>query len=202
MFLKHNSKTPEVAASAWIAPTAVVSGNVVIGENVRVLHGAVITADGEAPVTIGAQCIIMEGAVLRSSGRFALCIGAHCLVGPHAYLSGCTLSRYCFIASNAVIFNGSELGEACTVAVGATVHINTNLPDNTNVPIGFVAFGRPATIYPPQDAPLVHQRLKDPSFMEFVFGIPTEGRTRSAVMDAMLERYTKSLSAHRHDTAV
>jgi carbonic anhydrase/acetyltransferase-like protein (isoleucine patch superfamily) len=202
VFVNHNSKTPAIAGSAWIAPTAVVSGNVTIGEDVRVLHGAVITADGDANVQVGDRCVIMEGAVLRSAGRFGLSVGEYCLIGPHAYLSGCSLARYCFIATGAVVFNGSTLGEACTVAIGAKVHINTAMPANTNVPMGFIAFGNPATIYSPQDAPLVHQAMKDPSFMEFVFGMPTAGKNRCEIMHSALERYTNVLAKHREDVVL
>ncbi|MDQ6900904.1 MAG: gamma carbonic anhydrase family protein, partial [Candidatus Dormibacteraeota bacterium] len=91
--------------NAWVAPTAVVSGDVTIGAHTRVLHGAVLTADG-GPVAIGRHCVIMEGAVLRGTGSHALRVGNHVLVGPHAYLTGCSVEDEVFIATGAMVFNG------------------------------------------------------------------------------------------------
>jgi carbonic anhydrase/acetyltransferase-like protein (isoleucine patch superfamily) len=199
MLITHESKSPTVSPSAWVAQTAVLSGNVVIGENVRVMHGAVLTAEGDSNMTVSDECVIMEGAVLRSAGRFNLSVGKRCLIGPNAYLCGCKLDRNCFIATGAVIFNGSQLGAATTVAIGAKVHFNTTIGANSIVPMGFIAFGDPAKIYPPQDAGLVHEAMAKPSFMQYVFGVETEGKTRSQVMDAMMARYVAALATHASD---
>jgi Bacterial transferase hexapeptide (six repeats) len=53
-----------IAPTAWIAPTAVISGDVTIGAGSRVLHGAVVTGDS-GPVEIGSDVLVMENAVLR-----------------------------------------------------------------------------------------------------------------------------------------
>ena len=64
VFVEHRLKGPQVAESAYIAPTAVLAGDVTVGPHSRVLFGAVITAEG-GPVEIGANCVIMENAVIR-----------------------------------------------------------------------------------------------------------------------------------------
>jgi carbonic anhydrase/acetyltransferase-like protein (isoleucine patch superfamily) len=115
----------------------------IIGPRVRILYGAVLTAEGHFPLTVGQNCVIMEQAVLRAAGRWGLELGDYVLVGPHAYLSGCTIGVGSFIATGAMVFNGARLGTACVVALGGKVHIETDLPDNTFVPIGFIAIGRP-----------------------------------------------------------
>src|SRR5262245_43208162 len=117
MLVEHRGFTPSIDPTAWIAPTAVVSGAVAIGPRTRVLHGAVLTAEGRAPVTVGAECVIMEHAVLRATGRHPLALGDRVLVGPHAHLSGCAIGSRCFVATGAMIFNGARLGETCTVAL-------------------------------------------------------------------------------------
>ena len=54
MLIEHEGARPQIAASAYVAPTAVVCGDVSIGDDARILFGAVLTADG-GPVTIGAR---------------------------------------------------------------------------------------------------------------------------------------------------
>src|SRR3989442_1168529 len=88
MLVEHRGRGPRIDASAWIAPTAVLSGDVVVGHGVRILYGAVLTAEGRQPLTVGRECVIMEQAVLRAAGRWPLELGDHVLVGPHAHLSG------------------------------------------------------------------------------------------------------------------
>ena len=90
MLLEHRGKRPHIHESAYIAPTAVICGDVTIGENSRVLFGAVIVAEG-GPVEIGAHCIIMEQAVVRGAPRHPTRLGDHVVVGPHTHLTGCTV---------------------------------------------------------------------------------------------------------------
>jgi hypothetical protein len=66
MEIKHRDRTPSVHPDAYVAPTAVLSGQVSVGAGSCVLHGAVLTADG-GPVDVGANCVIMEQAVLRGT---------------------------------------------------------------------------------------------------------------------------------------
>ena len=64
VFVEHRLKSPQVSESAYIAPTAVLAGDVTVGPHSRVLFGAVIIAEG-GPVQIGSNCVIMENAVIR-----------------------------------------------------------------------------------------------------------------------------------------
>ena len=66
LLLEHRGKTPNIHPSAYIAPTATICGDVTIGENSRVLFGAILVAEGGS-VEIGANCIIMENAVIRGT---------------------------------------------------------------------------------------------------------------------------------------
>jgi carbonic anhydrase/acetyltransferase-like protein (isoleucine patch superfamily) len=199
MRVEHLGRRPQVDPSAWVAPNAVLSGPVLIGPNVRVLYGAVLTAESGAELAVGADCVIMEQAVLRAAGRFPLRLGDHVLVGPHAYLSGCRVGAHSFIATGAMVFNGAEVGQDCVIALGGKVHIDTELAPSTWVPIGHIAFGRPGRVYPPEQAPAVHEALNRLSFPRYVFGVETEGKIRAEVMAEITEKYTRVLGAHRHD---
>lgn len=200
MIIEHAGRRPDIAPTAWIAPNAVVSGAVKIGADTRVLYGAVLTAEVGAEMEVGPGCVIMEQAVLRASGRFPLRLGQGVLVGPHAYVTGCDVGARSFIATGAMVFNGARLGEACVVALGGKVHIDSELPDGARVPIGFIAFGRPAGIHPPEEAPQVHEELGRLDFMRYVFGVQTEGKDRSQIMEEALSRYTRALAAHGADS--
>jgi carbonic anhydrase/acetyltransferase-like protein (isoleucine patch superfamily) len=202
MFVEHGGRRPRVHPTAWLAPNAVVSGDVTIGPNTAVLYGAVLTAEAGGRIEVGSGCVIMEHAVLRSSGRFPLSLGKRVLVGPHAYLTGCAVGSHSFIATGAMVFNGARLGDSCVVALGGKVHIDTDLDAGSRVPIGYIAIGRPATIHAPDEAPAVHDELARLDFMRFVFGVDTEGKGRAEVMEDALARYSRALQAHRNDSLV
>ena len=67
MLVEHRGVAPTLHATSYVAPTAVVSGDVTLGRDVRVLPGAVLTAE-DGSVTVGARCVVMENAVIRSHG--------------------------------------------------------------------------------------------------------------------------------------
>ena len=102
MIFSSGTKRPKIHSSAYVAPSALLSGDVTIAAGCAVLHGAVITAEG-ASITIGEGSVIMEQAVLKASGgsalSFPLTIGKNCIVGPHAYVVGASIGDGCFVAS-------------------------------------------------------------------------------------------------------
>lgn len=90
MIIEHNGKTPQIHPSAFVAPTATVCGDVVIGGDSRILFGTSIIAEG-GKIEIGHHCIVLENAVIRSTPRFSTSIGNHILIGPNAHVVGCTM---------------------------------------------------------------------------------------------------------------
>jgi carbonic anhydrase/acetyltransferase-like protein (isoleucine patch superfamily) len=199
MILSSGTKRPKIHSSAYVAPSATISGDVTIGAESAVLHGAVITAEG-APVTIGAHAVVMENAVLRASGgsvqQYPLSIGDRCIVGPHAYVSGATIGNGCFVASGARIFNGAKLEDGAGVALQAIVHVKARLKAGASVPMLHIAYGDPATIAPPEKAPEVHAKI---DFFADVFNLDpgTDVRARAA------QTYAKFLrKAHAQDATV
>lgn len=79
MRIEHAGKQPFVNDTAWVAPTAVLSGAVRVGPRVRVLYGAVLTTEGGAELVVGPECVIMEQAILPAAGRFPLRLGEQVL---------------------------------------------------------------------------------------------------------------------------
>jgi carbonic anhydrase/acetyltransferase-like protein (isoleucine patch superfamily) len=197
MKIRHRETTPSVNPEAYVAPTAVLSGQVTVGPGSCVLHGAVLSADGGS-VEIGANCVIMEHAVLRGTPRHPLTIGDHVLVGPHSYLSGCTVGDEVFIATGAMVFNGALMGQASSVALGGAVHIGCVVPPQTRIPIGWVAVGDPARLFPPDQADDIRAGLEEAGgFLPFVFGTdPAAGRSEQ--MRTAMGRYASFLSRSHH----
>lgn len=138
MLISSGTKKPNVHASAYVAPNAVLSGDVTVEEGCAILFGAVVTAEG-APVIIGANSVVMENAVLKSSGgsvmQFPLSIGESCIIGPGAYVVGATVEPGCFIAAHAVVRNGEVIAEHTTVgSVSKTFFTDVfNLEDEPDV---------------------------------------------------------------------
>jgi carbonic anhydrase/acetyltransferase-like protein (isoleucine patch superfamily) len=202
VIVEHVGQQPRVHPSAWIAPTAVLSGSVAVGPNTRVLHGAVLTAEGPVGITVGSGCIVMEQSVLRAAGRFPLLVGDDVLIGPHAYLTGCTIGSRSFIATAAMVFNGATLGQDGIVALGGKVHIGCELANGYRVPIGYIAAGRPAMLFAPNDARLARDEVAKLDFMRYVFGVASGDRPRAEIMNEAMSRYASALARHAEDVII
>lgn len=194
MLIEHDGAAPRVDPTAWIAPNAVLCGDVSVGPGCRIMFGAQVIAEGGS-ITIGRECIVMENAVLRSSSRHSLRIGDNCLVGPNAHVVGCTIEDEVFIATGAAIFHSAHLGRGSEVRINGVVHINTRLPEGATVPIGWVAVGESAQILPPGE----HERiwaLQEPlNFPLTVYGF----ERCEATMKQITRRLSQALGSHASD---
>src|SRR2546423_1436651 len=185
MLMSHDGAAPVIHPTAFVAPNAMVCGNVTVGPGCRILHGAQVVAEGSS-ISLGRDCIVMENAVLRSSVRHPLYIGDHCLVGPNAHVVGCTVENEVFIATGAAVFHAAHLGRGSEVRVHAVVHLRTRLAAGATVPIGWVAVGDPAQVLPPSE----HERIwAIQAPLDFPFTVYGIERT-----DASMEQITRRLS--------
>ena len=197
MVIEHQGREPQVHETAYIAPTAVVCGNVSIGAQCRIMFGAAIVAEG-GKVTLGDHCIVMENAVIRSSSRHTVKIGNHVLIGPRAYLTGCTVEDDVFLATGSTIFNGARIGTRAEVRINGTVHLKSNVPPDATVPIVWIAVGDPAEMHPPSEHDEIW-KVQDPlDFPGTVFGLtrPAPGETN---MPELTRRYARALTKHKND---
>jgi carbonic anhydrase/acetyltransferase-like protein (isoleucine patch superfamily) len=138
----------DIDASAWVAPSAIVTGEVTIGPGSCILHGAVLNGH-LGPVTIGADVLVMENAVLRGRAETPLSLGDGVLVGPHAHLNGATIEDEVFLATGASVFAGARVGAGSELRINSVLHVNSSLPSRTVVPIGWIAAGDPAQLFSP-----------------------------------------------------
>ena len=195
MQFEHLGVRPRIHPSAVVAPSAVLSGDVEIGPHCQVLHGAVITAEG-GPITLGAHVIVMENAVIRATATNPVHIGDHVLIGPMASLSGATVEDEVFLATGTRVFNGARIGTRSEVRINAIVHLRTELPPETVVPISWVAVGDPVQILPPDRHEEIWAAQRELDFPGYVFGLDRE---TPDLMVQLTERYGRSLARHADD---
>lgn len=198
MKFEHQGAAPRIDPTAVIASTAVISGDVTIGADSQVLHGAVITAEG-GPIVIGEHVIVMENALIRSSAVDPVTIGDHCLIGPMSSVSGATLGEQVFIATGVRVFNGARIGTGSEVRINAVVHLRTELPEGSVVPIAWVAVGSPARFLSPDKHEEIWSVQRELDFPGYVFGLDRE---TPDLMVQLTERYAAHLARHRDDRPV
>lgn len=122
-----------MADRMYIAPGAVVVGDVTLAKDVNIWYGAVLRGDSGA-ITVGQGTNIQDNCVVHEETK----IGKYCTVGHGAILHGCTVGDGCLIGMGAIVLNGAVLGEGCLVGAGALV------TGKTNAPAGSVLLGSPA----------------------------------------------------------
>ena len=139
--LEFGGVTPRIHPTAWVAPTAVVIGNVVIGEEARVLFGAVLRGDDpEREIFIGARANVQDNCVIHVSAEGPTVIGPEVTVGHGAVLESCTIGRGALIGMNAVVLQRASVGEGALVAAGAVVSAGAQIPAR------HLAAGTPAVV--------------------------------------------------------
>lgn len=135
-FLHH---APQVPASAWVADSAQVIGQVHLGEQASVWFGAVVRGDNDV-ITIGARSNVQDGSVLHVDRGRPLTLGAGVTVGHLAMLHGCTIGDGSLIGIQAIVLNGARIGRNCLVGAGAVVTEGKEFPD------GSLILGAPAKV--------------------------------------------------------
>jgi gamma-carbonic anhydrase len=193
VLLEHRGRGPQVDPSAYVAPTAVLCGDVRVGPDARILFGAVLTAE-DGSVEVGARCVVMENALVRGRAQHPVRLGDDVLVGPHAHVNGAIVGNGCFLATGCALFPAARLADGVEVRVHGVVQVNTTLTAGAVVPIGWVAVGDPAEILPPDrhdEIWAVQERLDFPGT---VYGV---GRGTPA--SERMERQSAWFGAHLED---
>ena len=114
----------------WIAPNAVVVGNVVLKANASVWFGAVLRGDND-PITIGEDSNVQDNSVLHTDVGSPLTIGANVTVGHKVMMHGCEVGDGALIGIGAIVLNGARIGKGCLVGAGALMTEGKVFPDNS-----------------------------------------------------------------------
>jgi carbonic anhydrase/acetyltransferase-like protein (isoleucine patch superfamily) len=130
MILKYRGRAPRIAASAFIAESADLIGQVEIGENSSIWFQTVLRGDIE-PIRIGANSNLQDGTVVHTNAGSPVVVGDWVTVGHRAVLHGCTIEDHCLVGMGAMVLNNARVGEGSIVAAGALVLADTVIPPRT-----------------------------------------------------------------------
>lgn len=139
MFIEYRGKSPRVATSAFVAPSAILIGDVVVGDDSSIWFGAVLRADDGA-IRIGARSSIEDNAVIHATTGKTTSVGRDVTVGHCAVLDDCTIGDGALVGSNAVVLGGAVVGESSVIAAGSVVTAEERIPAR------IVAAGTPARV--------------------------------------------------------
>lgn len=121
LILPWNGVMPTIAADAFIAPTAVVIGDTVIGAGSSIWFGTVVRGDVNE-IRIGERTNIQDNSVVHvAGGKLGTYIGSDITIGHRAIIHACTLEDGCFIGMGAVVMDGAVIESKAMVAAGAMI---------------------------------------------------------------------------------
>jgi carbonic anhydrase/acetyltransferase-like protein (isoleucine patch superfamily) len=132
-----NGKEPRIAEDVFVAPTAVLIGDVVLEAAASVWFGAVLRADFDRIVVGDGSCIQDNAVVHAAVGRPTI-VGANVTIGHGAMLEGCVVEDGALISMGAIVLQGARVGAGALVAAGSVVR------EGQEIPAGVVAAGVPA----------------------------------------------------------
>ncbi|HET8657283.1 MAG TPA: gamma carbonic anhydrase family protein [Longimicrobiaceae bacterium] len=135
---------PRVHPTAWVAPTATIIGNVVIGADATVWFGAVLRGDDpEREIRVGARTSVQDNCVLHVSAAGPTVVGEGVTLGHGAVLESCRVEDGALIGMNAVVLQGAVVEAGALVAAGAVV------AGGSRIPARHLAAGAPAKVKKP-----------------------------------------------------
>lgn len=126
------SKSPKIAADAFVADGARIVGEVTLEAGSSVWYNAVLRADS-APIVLGAGSNVQDNVSVHVDAGHAAIIGENVSIGHNAVVHGCTIGDGSLIGMGAVVLSGAVIGRGCLVAGGAVVLGGAEVPDGSLV---------------------------------------------------------------------
>lgn len=133
------SKPITKGKDVWIADTARVFGNVILGDECSVWFSAVLRGDADS-ITLGNRSNVQECAVIHVDPGFPVSIGNDCIIGHGAIVHGATLGNHVLVGMHATILNGAKIGNFCIIGANALVTEGMVIPDYS------IVMGAPAQV--------------------------------------------------------
>jgi carbonic anhydrase/acetyltransferase-like protein (isoleucine patch superfamily) len=139
MLIELNGVRPQVAEGVYVAPTAVLIGDVVVGQGSSIWFGAVLRAD-TGRIVIGERVSVQDNVVIHVNEREDTIVEDDVLIGHAAVLEGCRIGRASLIGMHATVLSSARVGEGSLVAAGSLVR------EGAQIPGGVLAAGVPAEV--------------------------------------------------------
>lgn len=137
IILPFKGRWPEIAESAFVAPGAVVIGNVAIGDESSIWFNTTVRGD-IAPISIGARTSVQDGTVVHVNEDAPVVIGDDVTIGHGALIHGTRIGDSVLVGMGAIILSYSGIGSNAVIAAGALIG------ERIEVPAGAVMIGLPA----------------------------------------------------------
>lgn len=144
--------TPELPpeGSFWVAPDAVLIGNVRLDRDASIWFGSVLRGDNEL-IHIGEGSNVQDRCVFHTDLGFPLTLARNCTIGHGVTLHGCTVEENSLIGMGAIVLNGARVGRNCLIGAHALIPEGKTIPDNS------LAVGSPARVIRQIDAKAAEQ---------------------------------------------
>ena len=123
---------PDIHPDAWVAPTAVLIGRVVVRAGANIWFGAVLRGDNE-PIIVGEGSNVQENSVLHTDMGYPLIIGQDCTIGHKAMLHGSIIGDGSLIGMGATVLNGARIGQGCLIGACALITEGKEIADGSLV---------------------------------------------------------------------
>jgi carbonic anhydrase/acetyltransferase-like protein (isoleucine patch superfamily) len=130
---------PQVAEDAYVAPTAVLIGNVVVEPAASVWFGAVLRGDN-SEIRVGEGSCVQDNCVIHCAQDLPTVIGADVTIGHMAMLEGCVIEDGALVGMGAIVLQRARVGAGALVAAGSVVG------EGVEIPAGMLAAGTPAQV--------------------------------------------------------
>ncbi len=132
--LPFNGKTPKIHPSAFVAPTAVLVGDVTVGPEASIWFGAVLRGDDpEHGIVVGARSSVQDNCVVHVGVWGPTLIGEDVTVGHGAKFECCTIDDRTVVGMNAVILQGAVVGQECVLAANTVILEGMEIPPRSLV---------------------------------------------------------------------
>lgn len=132
--LPFNGVTPTIHPSAFVAPTAVLVGDVTVGPEASIWFGAVLRGDDpNHGIVVGARSSVQDNCVVHVGDWAPTVIGEDVTVGHGATFESCTIGDRTVVGMNAVILQNARVGRECLLAAGTVLLEGADIPDRSLV---------------------------------------------------------------------
>jgi carbonic anhydrase/acetyltransferase-like protein (isoleucine patch superfamily) len=133
MIRTHAGNTPKLGPRVFVAETAAIIGDVVIGEASSIWYGTVLRGD-VMPIRVGARTSVQDGTIVHvTAGRFGTEIGSDCTIGHAAIIHACVVEDFCLVGMGSILLDGCRIGTGSLVGAGSLVTPGTHIPPNSLV---------------------------------------------------------------------
>lgn len=132
MIKNNKEKNPQIHENAFIAESADVIGDVILGEGSSIWYSSVVRGDIEN-IRIGKYTNIQDNATVHTETNIPTQLGDYTVVGHNAIVHGCTVGNNCLIGMGAIVLNGAVIGDNSIVAAGSLITEGKVIPPNSLV---------------------------------------------------------------------